>query len=104
MWGFIYANDFWLWPILILTGLLLFAQGPVLLAIFQETNTKRPAFVNSIYMTINFFINALMILLVGVSGDYLGLDLTYQISAFLAIFSIIFIYFLPKETPQQSNE
>ena len=104
MWGFIYANAFWLWPILILTGLLLFAQGPVLLAIFQETNTKRPAFVNSIYMTINFFINALMILLVGVSGDYLGLDLTYQISAFLAIFSIIFIYFLPKETPQQSNE
>ncbi len=98
MWAFINANEFWLWPILVLTGLLLFAQGPVLLALFQETNTKRPAFVNSIYMTINFFINALMVLLVGVSGDYLGLDLTYQISAFLAVFAIIFIYFLPNKS------
>ena len=98
MWAFINANAFWLWPILVVTGLLLFAQGPVLLALFQDTNTKRPAFVNSIYMTINFFINALMVLLVGVSGDYIGLDLTYEISAFLAVFSIIFIYFLPRET------
>ena len=101
MWAFIHANAFWLWPILIVTGLLLFAQGPVLLALFQETNTDRPAFVNGIYMSINFVINSLMILLVGVSGDYLGLDLTYQISALLAILSIPFVYFLPnleKET------
>lgn len=98
MWGFVVANDFWLWPILVMTGLLLFAQGPVLLALFQETNTKRPAFVNSIYMTISFFISSLMILFVGVSGDYLGLDLTFKISAFLAVFSIPFIYFLPSQS------
>ena len=97
MWGFLHANSFLIFPLLILEGLLLFAQGPVLLAFFQDTNTKRPAFVNGIYMSINFVINALIVLLVGISGDYMGLELTFEIATYIALLAIPIIYYLPKD-------
>lgn len=97
MWGFLHANAFWIFPMLILEGLLLFAQGPVLLALFQDINSKRPAFVNSIYMTINFVINSLIVLLVGIAGDYFGLNITFEITIYLALLSIPIIYLLPKK-------
>ncbi len=97
MWGFLHANRFFIFPLLIFEGLLLFAQGPVLLAFFQDTNTKRPALVNSIYMTINFVINSLIVLLVGVLGDYIGLDLTFELATYFALLAIPIIYFLPKD-------
>lgn len=97
MWAFIYSNSIFVFPILIITGILVFAQGPVLLALFQDTNTTQPSFVNGIYMTINFAVNSIMVLFVGVLSDFIGLDLTFKISAILALFAIPFIYFLPKK-------
>ena len=97
MWGFLHANSYLIFPMLILEGLLLFAQGPVLLAFFQDTNSKQPAFVNGIYMTINFVINALVVLLVGISGDFIGLDLTFEIATYIGFLAIPIIYFLPKK-------
>jgi FSR family fosmidomycin resistance protein-like MFS transporter len=97
MWLFLQANSYWTFPLLILEGLLLFAQGPVLLAYFQDLDTKRPAFVNSIYMTINFVVNSLIVLLVGISGDQIGLDLTYKIATVIALLAIPLIYILPSK-------
>jgi len=96
MWLFIYSNSILVFPVLIVTGIIVFAQGPVLLALFQDTNTKQPAFVNSIYMTINFAVNSLMVLFVGALSDFIGMDLTFKISAILALVAIPFIYFMPK--------
>ncbi len=67
MWAFITANNVLMIPLLIIMGFLLFASGPVILALVQETNTERPAFINSIYMSINFGIGSLMVLIVGIS-------------------------------------
>ncbi len=97
MWAFITANNIMMIPLLILMGFLLFASGPVVLALVQETNTERPAFINSVYMTINFSIGSLMVLIVGILGDKIGLQLTYQICAALAFVSIPFICILPKK-------
>lgn len=97
MWAFIYADEWLMMPLLIVMGFLLFASGPVILALVQETNTARPAFVNSIYMTISFTISSVMVLAVGVSGDLFGLELTYQISAGLAILAVPFVFILPKK-------
>ena len=96
MWGFIYTESWLMLPLLVVLGFLLFASGPVMLALVQETNTARPAFVNSIYMTINFSISSVMVLAVGFSGDMLGLLLTYKISAGLAILAVPFVFILPK--------
>ena len=98
MLGFLNANAVLIFPLLILEGLLLFLQGPVLLSLFQDINSKRPAFVNSIYMTINFMVNAFIVFLVGILGDYIGLDLTFEISAYIAFLAIPIIYLLPKNS------
>lgn len=95
MWMFLQANEVMILPILILMGFLLFAPGPVILALVQDTNTEYPAFVNGIYMTINIGINSIMILMIGILGDSIGLDTTFMIFAGLAIFSIPFIFILP---------
>lgn len=97
MWGFLNANTYLVFPLLILEGLLLFVQGPILLAFFQDLNTSRPAFVNSIYMTINFGVNSLIVLFVGMSGDFIGLDLTFKIATVIAFLAVPTIYFLPKD-------
>jgi len=97
MWAFIYSSSILVFPVLIVTGIIVFAQGPVLLALFQDTDTKQPAFVNSIYMTINFAVNSLMVLFVGALSDFIGMDLTFKISAILALVAIPFIYFMPKK-------
>jgi FSR family fosmidomycin resistance protein-like MFS transporter len=97
MFAFLNASPILMFPLLILEGLLLFVQGPVLLSLFQDINTKRPAFTNSIYMTINFVVNASVVFLVGILGDYFGLDLTFELSAYFAILAIPIIYLLPKK-------
>jgi len=90
-WAVIISNNTMLIPLLILMGFFLFASGPILLAIVQDTNTERPALVNSIFMTINFSISSLMVLFVGISGDKIGLESTFKISALLGFVSIPFI-------------
>ena len=97
MWAFVTANNMVMIPLLIIMGFLLFASGPVVLALVQETNTERPAFINSIYMSINFGISSLMVLIVGILGDRIGLQVTYQICATLASISIPFVFLLPKK-------
>ncbi len=97
MWGFLMANTYLVFPLLILEGLLLFASGPVLLAYFQDLNSNQPALVNSIYMTINFVINALVVMLIGFSGDSIGLELTFKISTVIALLAVPIIYLLPKD-------
>ena len=97
MWLFLNVESYLVFPMLIIEGLLLFAQGPVLLAYFQDLDTTRPAFVNSIYMTINFGVNSIIVLFVGILGDYIGLELTFKIATVIAILAVPVIYLLPKK-------
>jgi hypothetical protein len=48
-------------------------------------------------MTINFLFSAFAVILVGVSGDLIGLELTYKVSPLFGLFTIPFIVTL-KET------
>ncbi len=105
MWIFcIYGNALSI-PILLLTGFFLFAPSPILLAVVQDLRSKRPAFINGIYMTISFIVGASTILLVGILGDHIGLEQTYKLSAFLALGAIPFIFFIPgkKDTPKSQT-
>jgi len=79
MFIFVYLNGFAMIALLILIGFFMFATSPVLLALVQEISTERPAFINSIYMTINFVIGAITVYFVGFLSDIYGLTLTYKI-------------------------
>jgi FSR family fosmidomycin resistance protein-like MFS transporter len=86
-------------------GFFLFASGPVLLALVQDTDSDHPSFVNGIYVTISFGVSSLMVLLIGFLGDSFGLILTYKICTVLSIASIPFILMLKnKNRGVQSEE
>ncbi|MCK4957204.1 MAG: MFS transporter [Candidatus Cloacimonetes bacterium] len=97
MWLFLISNEFFKIPLLILIGFFLFAFGPVLLAFVQDTDSEYPAFVNGIYMTINFGVSSIMAVLIGLGGDFLGLSITYKICLLLALGTIPFVLKMKNE-------
>lgn len=97
MWFFLYSNGNFVIPFLILLGFFLIAQGPVLLAIINDINSDRPAFINSIYMTTNFVINAVVVIFVGILSDVFSLEIMFKFSAVFALGAIPFVFMIPKK-------
>ncbi len=93
---FIFSTGFWLLPVLVLLGFFIFASTPVLMALVQETAHDYPAVANGIYMTLNFIISSLTIMLIGYLSDWLGMKNAYLIAAALS-FSGIPLVLLLKE-------
>ncbi|MFH2129028.1 MAG: MFS transporter [bacterium] len=100
MWLFLLADTLLLQiPILLLMGLFLLAPMPVMLATVNEIKNEHPAFANGIYMMLNFVINSAAVMAIGVLGDRIGLEMTYQISALLAVTAVPIIYRMQTWTP-----
>lgn len=87
---FILAKGVWVIPVLLLTGFFLFAFGPVTLAMIHDIPHNRPAFINGLYMTMNFVLSALATFLVGWLGDLFGLETAYIIANVIALAAIPF--------------
>ncbi len=81
---FLSLEGYWIFPVLLPLGFFLFAPTSVMLATVQELNTDKKAFVNSIYMTINFFVSVMVYPIVGTLIDHFGFIPTFRIIAFLA--------------------
>ncbi len=97
MWLFVISEGIYTIPILIVLGFLMIAPSPVLLALVQDQDSRHPAFVNGVYMTINFVIGAVAVVFIGLLGDWIGLIWTYKISAILAVFTIPFLLKFPEK-------
>jgi FSR family fosmidomycin resistance protein-like MFS transporter len=82
--------------LLVLIGASLLSYGSVLLAMVQEIKTDRPAFLNGIYMTINFFVSSIGAMFIGFFSDLFSMTETFYLAAFLALLAVPFIFFLPK--------
>lgn len=92
---FVFTNQEWLiFLLLVLIGFFLLASTPIILTMVNDIKTDRPAFLNSIYMTISFAISSLTILLTGIFSDWIGMELTFQISALVAFGAIPFAVLL----------
>jgi FSR family fosmidomycin resistance protein-like MFS transporter len=96
MWLFVMLDSQYSFAILIVLGFFLFASSPVILALVNEIKSDRPAFINSIYMLINFTISAVCVILVGALTDRFGFEISYKITAFLAFGSLPFALMLKK--------
>ncbi|MEA1892035.1 MAG: MFS transporter [Campylobacterota bacterium] len=97
MTAFLFCDSIYtMFPVLALLGLFIFSSSPVLLAVIHEVDTKMPIFVNSLYMSINFSISSIVVLLMGIYGDSMGLNHTYEIAAFLAFCAIPFAFMLDR--------
>lgn len=84
--------------LLILIGASLLSYGSVLLALVQEIQSDRPAFLNGIYMSINFFVSSLGAMFIGFFSDLFGMEGTFYLAAILALLAVPFIFFLPNKS------
>lgn len=96
MYFFVHSDGIMIFMMLIMLGISLFATTPVILALLQELGSDRPAFVNGIYMTIGFGISSVAVLFIGYLGDIIGLEKTFEITSYLGLFAIPFVFFLQK--------
>lgn len=96
MWLFVFSGEIMVIPVLLLLGLSIFATTPVLLAFLQEVGKDRPSYVNGIYMTISFAVGAVAVLLVGIFGDMWGLEKTFEITSYIGIGAVPFVYYLQR--------
>ena len=80
---FLRLEGFWIFPVLVVLGFFLFAPISVMLAVVQDLDTDKKAFVNSIYMTLNFFTSVMVYPLVGAIADRVGFLPTFRTIAYL---------------------
>jgi FSR family fosmidomycin resistance protein-like MFS transporter len=81
--------------LLMVMGLFLVAPQSVNLAVIHDLKTDHLPFVNGVYMMINFFINSVMTVFVGILSDRFGMEFTYSIAAFMAFGAIFFAFKIP---------
>ena len=88
---FLNLEGFWIFPVLLPLGFFIFAPTSVMLATVQELDTEKKAFVNSIYMTLNFFVSVMVYPLVGAAIDRVGFIPTFRFIAFMGFGAIIIV-------------
>jgi len=99
---FLNLEGFWIFPVLLPLGFFIFAPTSVMLATVQELDTEKKAFVNSIYMTLNFFVSVLVYPLVGAAIDRVGFLPTFRFIAYLG-FGAVFIVLLTRKGLQKTT-
>ena len=104
MWIFLMSFGPATLPLLVMLGAFLFGVRPVVLAIVHETNSAYPAYVNGIYMMINFISNSAMILLMGFLSDRIGLESMYRVAAALSCCGLFFALKLPGDSSSSKRE
>jgi len=88
---FLSLDGIWIFPVLLPLGFFLFAPTSVMLAIVQELATEKKAFVNSIYMTINFFISVMVYPVVGAIVDRHGFLPTFRTVALIGFGAAVIV-------------
>jgi len=88
---FLSLQGIWIFVVLLPLGFFLFAPTSVMLATVQELNTDKKAFVNSVYMTINFFVSVMVYPIVGTIIDHAGFLPTFRATALLGFGATIIV-------------
>jgi fucose permease len=68
-----------------------------MLASILDLDTKHKAFVNSIYMTMSFFVSAVMAMGAGAIADHMGLAKTFALFSVLSLAAIFFARRVPSK-------
>jgi len=98
MLAFLNVSGWLLVPVLLAYGFVSISAGPVFLALIQDNFPENRAVSNGLYISMNFLLRSLVLVLVGMAGDAYGLDTTFKGSAGLALFGLFGIFMLPAES------
>lgn len=91
-WTFLLSDGAVAIGVLLVLGFFLFAGGPVVLALVQDVHCERPAFLNGIYMTLNFLGTGLTALAVGWGSDRIGMDMTFRWAVTASLLAVPFVW------------
>jgi FSR family fosmidomycin resistance protein-like MFS transporter len=83
-------------PVLAILGFFLLGTTPILLALTQDRGSERPAFFNSMFLTVSFASEAAAVMIAGGLADWVGLEMTFHLSGIISIGAIPFVYMLKK--------
>jgi MFS family permease len=97
---FLNLEGLWIFPVLLPLGFFLFAPTSVMLATVQDLDTEKKAFVNSIYMTLNFFVSVMVYPVVGAIIDRIGFIPTFRAIAYLGFGAAIVVLVTRKKMHQ----
>jgi FSR family fosmidomycin resistance protein-like MFS transporter len=96
--AFLNISGWLLVPVLLAYGFVSISAGPVFLALIQDNFPENRAVSNGLYISMNFLLRSLVMVLVGMAGDAYGLQTVFVGSAFLSLFALVGIFMLPAET------
>jgi FSR family fosmidomycin resistance protein-like MFS transporter len=91
MWIFVLFGSLAAAPILLISGFFLFSSTSVLLAVINDFDSDHPAFINGLFMTVNFISGASTVMLIGIMSDLIGMEAAYKISALFGFLTVPFI-------------
>jgi FSR family fosmidomycin resistance protein-like MFS transporter len=94
---FLNVTGWLLVPVLLAFGFVSISSGPVFLALIQDNFPDNRAVSNGLYISMNFLVRSLVLVLVGMAGDAVGLQTAFWWSAALSLVSLIGIFMLPAE-------
>ena len=95
--AFVHVSGWWLVPVLLSYGFVSISAGPVFLALIQDHFPENRAVSNGLYISMNFLLRSLVMVLVGVAGDAVGLRTAFLGSAVLSLCGLLGIVLLPDE-------
>ncbi|MCF8378797.1 MAG: MFS transporter [Bacteroidales bacterium] len=90
---FLFLHVFGIWKMLVLgiMGMFLFSPTSVLLALIHDQDSNKMAFLNGVYMLLNFFISAVMVTVAGFMADKIGFEKTFAFAAFFSLGSVVVV-------------
>ena len=95
--AFLNVSGWLLVPVLLSYGFVSISAGPVFLALIQDNFPENRAVSNGLYISMNFLLRSLVMILVGMAGDAFGLQAAFMGSAALSLAGLVGIFMLPSQ-------
>ncbi len=95
--AFVWVDGWAAYALLSLTGFTLLSTTPVMLALVQENAGKSPSAANGLFMMISFIARSAVVVIVGMTGDLIGLRTTFVIFSLVGFIGLPFVFKLPAD-------
>lgn len=90
--AFVWVDGWAAYALLAMTGFTLLSTTPVMLALVQENAGDSPAAANGLFMMISFLARSAVVVIIGLSGDLIGLKMTFMIFALVGFAGLPFVF------------
>lgn len=93
----VYSHGWLFIASLCMAGLFAFSSTPVIMSLIQKSGFEFPVIANGIYMTLNFMLSSIIVLIAGKLSDMSGIITTFKYCAVCSFIGIPFALFLTKK-------